>query len=550
MMFLQYGIWGAWLPILLPFLAGYRHFEGFEIGTMFMVGAVGALVAPFVAGQIADRYFNTEKFLGISHLLGAVLIWQLAWIESYWGFLVFSLVYSIIYTPTLSLTNSLSFHHLPDRDRDFGKVRVWGTIGWIVVGVGIGHWLGLMHTISNDEAARQVARQKLGDAESREQLLTRSQVTLTNFERPVGRIVEQNEQQIVLEMESKNDDGEMELSTKEIPREDIDSIKLLYVAIAADGKEDEIKQAIATLDENDTEETRASVIDQLVADHVFNKTALAGPIETGWDAGRADAFRLSAILGAVMGIFCFLLPATPPQPGKQASATAEALKEIRRNPLITLFLLAVPISCIHQFYFVYASQFVSTFQAKGLGDVNEVINRVLGVGGGGLMTVGQMSEIFVLMLIPLVAKKVSRKSLLAVGIVAYALRMYLFANVEPIQAYTGFPVMAILVAGIALHGLCFGCFIFVAYMIVDEEMTGDVRASGQTLFNLVIIGVGIIVGSYLATTVIPAMATLEDGTLSYPRLFNVPMWAAIVCLAILFVFYPGGRRRVRETPAE
>ena len=124
MMFLQYAIWGAWLPLLWPFLSGHRGFSPSEIGNMFAIGAVGAIVAPFIAGQIADRWFNTEKFLGISHILGGILVWQLASLETYNSFLVFSLLYSLIYSPTLSLTNSLAFHHLVTRSR--------GTIGWIV----------------------------------------------------------------------------------------------------------------------------------------------------------------------------------------------------------------------------------------------------------------------------------------------------------------------------------------------------------------------------------------------------------------------------------
>ena len=113
MMFLQYAIWGAWLPLLWPFLSGHRGFEGSEIGDMFAVGAIGAIIAPFIAGQIADRYFSTERFLGVSHILGGLLIWQLANLETYKSFLVFSLLYSLIYSPTLPLTNSLAFHHLP-----------------------------------------------------------------------------------------------------------------------------------------------------------------------------------------------------------------------------------------------------------------------------------------------------------------------------------------------------------------------------------------------------------------------------------------------------
>ena len=90
MMFLQYAIWGAWLPLLWPFLSGHRGFTPAEIGNMFAIGAVGAIVAPFIAGQIADRWFNTEKFLGISHILGGILVWQLASLETYKSCLLYT----------------------------------------------------------------------------------------------------------------------------------------------------------------------------------------------------------------------------------------------------------------------------------------------------------------------------------------------------------------------------------------------------------------------------------------------------------------------------
>ncbi len=406
MMFLQYAIWGAWLPLLWPFLANHRGMDAGQIGNMFAIGAVGALLAPFIAGQIADRWFNTEKFLGISHVVGGLLVWQLATIESYEGFLVFSLVYSVIYSPTLPLTNSLAFHHLPDRDRDFGKVRVWGTIGWIAAGIAIGQWLMYRHTPAGADEATQLASQY---------------------------------------------------------------------------------------------------------------------------AGMADAFRLSGGLGVVMGLFCFLLPKTPPAKGEQKSATAEAMGEIKRQPLLTLFLLAVPVSCIHQFYFVHTAQFLGQFQTGAA----EAINKVFGVGGGGLMTVGQMSEIAVLAMIPLVAKKMSRKTLLGAGILAYGLRMALFAYGPSLS---GGLDLAAVILGVALHGFCFGCFIFVAFMVVDEETSGDVRASAQSLFNLVIIGIGIIVGSKISTSA--ADWAKVDGATHYPTLFSYPMWAALVCLALLFLFYP------------
>src|SRR5436190_16084899 len=156
MMFLQYGIWGAWLPILFPYM-GYLGFKPSESVAIFFVGAVGAIVGPFLAGQVADRYFNTEKFLAVSRILGGILVWFLSSVHSFGAFLVFSLLYGLIYAPTLALTNSLTFHHVPDRDRDFGKIRVWGTIGWIVVGIAVGQWLAASHTPRTPEAIETAA---------------------------------------------------------------------------------------------------------------------------------------------------------------------------------------------------------------------------------------------------------------------------------------------------------------------------------------------------------------------------------------------------------
>ncbi len=413
MMFFQYAIWGAWLPILFPFLQDYRKFSGEQIGTMFAVGAVGALLAPFVAGQIADRFFATQKFLGISHIIGAALVWNLADVETYSGFLWFSLAYSLVYAPTLPLSNSLALHHLKDRDTDFAKVRVWGTVGWIVVGIAVGQWLLLKHSPSGLSA---------------------------------------------------------------------EALKLAQ------------------------------------------------------NAGRADAFRLSAIIGLVMGVYCFFLPNTPPRKGKEAFATWEALKEILGNATLRhLFVVSLVVSCIHQFYFVHTAGFLSEFQAG----IATSLNKVFGVGGGGLMTIGQMTEIAVLAIVPLFAKKYSRKTFLIVGLLAYALRMLLFSYVHVLPM----PEIATLVLGVALHGLCFGCFIFVAFMIVDEETTADVRASAQSLYNLVVIGIGIIVGSYVATTLVQGWAA-DGEKFSYAsesitqRLFSVPMWASLACLAYVIAFYP------------
>ena len=250
-------------------------------------------------------------------------------------------------------------------------------------------------------------------------------------------------------------------------------------------------------------------------------------------AGMADAFRLSAILGIVMGVYCFTLPRTPPARTEKKNATVKALSQIRFNPLLTLFLLAIPISCIHQFYFVHTASFLGQHQVRAA----TAINSVFGVGGGGLMTIGQIAEVLVLAAMPFVALRLSRKSLLGIGILAYAARMALFAYVEPISAATGVAPVAILILGIAMHGLCFGCFVFIAFMVVDEETTPDVRASAQSLFSLILFGVGIIVGSKVAGS-IADLATTDSGDLDYTRLFSYPMWGALACFVALLAFYP------------
>ncbi len=140
MMFLQYAVWGIWLPVLGQYLqaspgAGGLGFTGGQVGMILgLAGSVGAVSAPFIAGQLADRYFNTERFLGVLLIVGGVIKWITAGQTSYGAWLGLSVAYSVVYMPTLALTNSLAMAHLDNPERTFPGVRVWGTIGWIVAG--------------------------------------------------------------------------------------------------------------------------------------------------------------------------------------------------------------------------------------------------------------------------------------------------------------------------------------------------------------------------------------------------------------------------------
>ena len=131
MMVLEFFIWGAWLPLIYGYLPSLG-FTPAEQSWILNAFPIAAIVGMFFSNQFADRNFAAEKFLAFSHCVGGLAILSLAWVHSFWPFFGLMFVHCLLYVPTISITNSIAFANMKDPQKEFGIVRMGGTIGWIL----------------------------------------------------------------------------------------------------------------------------------------------------------------------------------------------------------------------------------------------------------------------------------------------------------------------------------------------------------------------------------------------------------------------------------
>jgi nucleoside transporter len=143
MMFLQYAIWGAWAPVLSAYLLDDLGFSGTQTGLIFALLPLATVLAPFVGGQVADRYFSSEKIIAFLQFTGGVVLILVARATTFSAMWPLMLLYCLLYAPTLALTNSVAMINLQSSEKEFGAIRVWGTLGWIGAGLALWGWRSL-----------------------------------------------------------------------------------------------------------------------------------------------------------------------------------------------------------------------------------------------------------------------------------------------------------------------------------------------------------------------------------------------------------------------
>ena len=389
MMFLEFFIWGGWFVTLGTFLGNNINASDGEIALAFSTQSWGAILAPFIIGVIADRYFNAEKILGILHLGGALLLYLMYGTDNFDLFYPYVLGYMILYMPTLALVNSVSFNQMKNPAKEFSLVRVFGTLGWIVAG--------------------------------------------------------------------------------------------------------------------------------LLISYLFSWDS-----ETGIQEGLLkNTFLMTAIASAILGVFSFTLPKTPPTAASDKKLSLkellglDALELFKDRNFLVFFISSILICIPLAFYYQNANPFLVE-----IGMANPT----------GKMTLGQISEILFMLLLPYFFTKFGFKKTIMMAMLAWVVRYLLFAygNVGEF----GF----MLLVGIALHGICYD-FFFVSGQIYTDSKAGEkYKSSAQGLITLATYGFGMLLGFWIAGKISDTYL-LEDGSHIWERIWLYPSGFALLVLVFFALLF-------------
>jgi nucleoside transporter len=378
MMFLEFFIWGAWFVTLGTYLLQNLHTTGTQVGMAVLTQSIGAIVAPFIIGLIADRFFSAQKILGVLHLAGAALLWRASMADDFSNFYPSILTYMILYMPTLALVNSISFRQMQNPQKEFAMIRVLGTLGWIIAGITIG-WL--------------------------------------NWEQSGNLVL---------------------------------------------------------------------------------------------------TFKMAAGASALLGVFSFTLPPTPPikKEGKSSIGDMlglEAIGLLKNRSYLIFFLASIAICVPLSFYYGFTNPFLNESGMKA---------------AAGVQSLGQVSEVLFMLLIPVFFVRLGVKKMLAIGMLAWVVRYLFFAYGNGESAYW------MLIVGIVLHGICYD-FFFVTGQIYTDNLAGEQsKSAAQGFITLATYGVGMLLGSLLSGKIVDAHKT-TDTLHDWQTIWLIP---AAIAAGVLVVF--------------
>jgi hypothetical protein len=251
---------------------------------------------------------------------------------------------------------------------------------------------------------------------------------------------------------------------------------------------------------------------------------LVGPELPNVTARLADSLRFSALISWGYAVYCLALPHTPPKKDAvEKLAFKRAFGLLRERSFAVLVAASLPISIIHQVYFLQTPPF---FSHLGLGD-----SQI-----GPAMTIGQFSEIAIMAILGMMLVRLGFRTVIALGAFAYFVRY-------TIWSFTGLPV-AVLVSSQFLHGICYACFFAGAYIYTDRVAPADVRHSAQTVFGIIILGGGPVLGGLLSGWLADTYAR-SGGQVDYGALWRVVSLIGLAAAVFFVAFF-----RERRTPAE
>lgn len=413
MMVLEFFIWGAWLPLIFGYLPSLGFSPG-EQAWILNAFPIAAVIGMFFSNQFADRNFAAERFLAFSHLVGGLAMVGLAFTRSFWPFCILMFVHCLLYVPTISITNSIAFASMKDAQKEFGIVRMGGTIGWILAA-----W----------------------------------------------------------------------------------PFTFIFV------------------DWNAVNAADTHGLSQWLG------TVLAHPL-TG-DAAKAATrwtYIVSGIASLALSGFSLTLPHTPPKKaevGGNNLAWLEAMKLLKNPFMLILWVVTFLDAFVLNVYFNWTGVFLGTKpEAGGVGIPSNWIMPV--------MSIGQIAEISTMAVLGGVLKRLGWRWTMVIGILGHAARFGIYAFCPQNKE------LVILVQ--LVHGICYAFFFATVYIFVDEYFPKDARASAQGLFNVMILGIGVLAANTLCPYLMQNVFT-KDNVTNFHSMFLLPMFVSIAAAVMLALFF-------------